>query len=146
MTFVRGGQKPPNSGRKKGGGNRRALVHPDALNHLAEVVASTDPLITPELKLRAAIGLAQYQHPKPTAPRGPTFAPTPFKLNDLVTLEDAGTETQRIAVAVASGKLDHDTGQFLVAAIRTFMDSLGAIKAEQEDARIDAVQKRSGPQ
>jgi hypothetical protein len=68
---VRGYPKPANSGRKKGSRNRRTLAaalktYPDALDHLASVVAAKDDTtITPDLRLRAAIGLAAYQHPKP---------------------------------------------------------------------------------
>jgi hypothetical protein len=142
MTFVKGQRKPPNAGRRAGTPNKRTVIartHPDALDHLAKVMASTDPLITPELKMRAAIGLAQYQHPKPGAPREATFNLNPFKLNKLTTLEDAGAETLRVAVAVASGELDHDTGQFLVAAIRAFVETLAGVKTEKEIAAADAL-------
>jgi hypothetical protein len=40
-----------------------------ALEHLARTMTATmesDPTITPDLKLRAALGLAAYQNPKPT--------------------------------------------------------------------------------
>jgi hypothetical protein len=73
------------------------------------------------------------------APKTPTFAPKPFTLNPLVTLEDAGVETQRVAQAVAAGTLDHDTGAFLVNAIRVFMDSLAVLRAEAEDAKSEAL-------
>jgi hypothetical protein len=72
MSFARGQPRPANAGRKKGARNKRTLaaaskaVHPDALDHLAAVMAAKDdPTITPDLRLRAAIGLAAYQHPKP---------------------------------------------------------------------------------
>jgi hypothetical protein len=58
------------SGRKKDSRNKRTIAaqgpnYPDALMHLAEVMASTDGTITPELRLRAALGLARYQNSKP---------------------------------------------------------------------------------
>ena len=57
MVFTNG--HPKTGGRKKGGRNKRtiaAAAHPDALDHLEKVMASTDdPTITPDLKLRAAI-------------------------------------------------------------------------------------------
>ncbi len=68
MTFARGYPKPANSGRKKGARNKRTLAaaaRPDALAHLEKIMTSTDGTITPDLKLRAAIALAQYQYPKP---------------------------------------------------------------------------------
>jgi hypothetical protein len=58
-------------GRKKGAKNKRTIAaapktYPDALDYLAEkTAAKDDPLVTPDLRLRAAIGLAAYQHPKP---------------------------------------------------------------------------------
>ena len=67
--FTQGTPKPANSGRKQGARNKRTIAaeaYPDALAHLTAVMtAKDDPLITPELKLRAAIGLAAYQRPKP---------------------------------------------------------------------------------
>jgi hypothetical protein len=66
-------------GRQKGVRNKKTILvepkpHPDGLDHLAAVMtASDDPTITPELRLRAAIGLAAYQHPKPTPTRAETF-------------------------------------------------------------------------
>ena len=41
------------------------------------VVASDDPTITHDLRLRAAIGLAAYQHPKPAPTRDETFIGRP---------------------------------------------------------------------
>jgi hypothetical protein len=58
-------------GRARGVPNKRtvaAKVYPDALDHLARVMTATvqtDPLILPDMKLRAAIALAAYQHSKP---------------------------------------------------------------------------------
>ena len=46
-----------------------ARRRPMALEHLARTMTATmesDPTITPDLKLRAALGLAAYQNPKPT--------------------------------------------------------------------------------
>ena len=71
MSFARGQPRPANAGRKKGARNKRTLaaepkVNADALDHLAAMMAAKDdPTITPDLRLRAAIGLAAYQHPKP---------------------------------------------------------------------------------
>jgi hypothetical protein len=76
MAFAKGQKKT--GGRQKGSRNKRTIAaqpktHPDALDHLASVVASKSPNITAELKVRAATALAQYQHPKPTAARPETF-------------------------------------------------------------------------
>jgi hypothetical protein len=61
MTFARGQPKPANGGRKKGVRNKRTLAaeaKPDGLNHLIEVMTSTDPVITPDLKLRRNCALS----------------------------------------------------------------------------------------
>ena len=68
MAFATGHSKA--GGRKKGARNKRTLVaepktYPGGLDHPAAVLTSDSPTITPELRLRAAIGRAAYQHPKP---------------------------------------------------------------------------------
>ena len=75
-SFAKGRAKT--GGRKKAAPNIRtvaaAQAYPDALKHLAKVMEATaesDPTITPDLKLRAAIALAQYQRPKPAPPPSP---------------------------------------------------------------------------
>jgi hypothetical protein len=141
--------RPKTGGRRAGTPNKKTIAraaaalkrpesHVDALRFLSRIVRGRRPNLTEELRTRAAIALASYQHPHPTPPRAPTFAPKPFNLNKLTTLEDAGAEAQRIAAAVAAGELDHDTGTLLVNAVRTFMDSTAAIKAEREIALADA--------
>ena len=82
MPFVKGKPKPKGSGRRAGARNKRTIaqqgpVYPDALKHLADVMSSTDGTITPDLKLRAAIGLAAYQNSKPATPK-PTTPPIEF--------------------------------------------------------------------
>jgi hypothetical protein len=52
------------------------------------VAANDDPTISPELRLRAAIGLAAYQHPEPTPPRAETFV-GPIDYSAQPTLEEA---------------------------------------------------------
>jgi len=85
--------------------------------------------------VRAAAAVAPYVHPKCAA----TFAPKPFDLKKPATLEEAGAETLRIAGAVAAGELDHDTGEFLIAAIKTYVETLTGIKLEREIAAVDAL-------
>ena len=80
MVFTNGRAKT--GGRKRGSRNQRtiaAAARPDALAHLEKVMESTDGTITPDLKLRAAIALAQYQHSKPVPMRGGTLIdPIPY--------------------------------------------------------------------
>jgi hypothetical protein len=58
-----------------------------ALEHLARTMTATmesDPTITPDLKLRAALGLAAYQNPKPTPLRfvGPVDCAAPKTVDE----------------------------------------------------------------
>jgi hypothetical protein len=80
MVFTNGRSKT--GGRKPGSRNRRTLAaaaRSDALEHLEKTMASTDGTITPDLKLRAAIALAHFQHSKPAPTRTETFiGPVPF--------------------------------------------------------------------
>jgi hypothetical protein len=141
MPFVRGKPRPVNSGRRAGTPNRRTIqpkTYPDALEHLASVMTSKSPLVTAELKTRAAIGLAAYQHCKPAGPKAATFAPKPFGFRKPTTMAEANAETTRVAEAVAAGELDHDTGQFLLAAIRLVVETLAGVKLEEQIAAADA--------
>jgi hypothetical protein len=107
-------------------------------------MTSTDPLITPELKMRAATALAAYQHSRPIGARPPTFTPTPFELHPIATLKEASEEMLRIAGVVAAGALDHDTGQFLIATIKAFAETLTVVKTEREITLTDALKSGGG--
>ena len=80
MAFASGAPRHPNAGRKKGSRNRRTLAaesarnYPDGLAYLARVMQSDDdPLVTPDMKLKAAICISQYQHAKPAPVASETF-------------------------------------------------------------------------
>ena len=68
-----------------------AAAYPDALDHLTKVMGSTvDPLIVADMRLRAVIALAHFQHSKPAPRRVETFiGPRPFAalLTDLAARE-----------------------------------------------------------
>ena len=121
------------SGRKKGARNKRTLaavprVYPDALDHLAKVMAAKDdPMITPDLRLRAAIGLAAYQHPKPKPSR---TAGQPIELDPPKTAREARDAIARITSMIAQAEIDGEHGGRIIAGLEAFL--LGARAAELE--------------
>ena len=91
MKFAAGTPRPANSGRKRGSRNKRTLAAAeklDALKHLVEVIESDDGTITPDLKLRAAIALAGFQHPRPAPVQTEMFL-TPVDYTAPTTPEEA---------------------------------------------------------
>ena len=126
MTFARGQPKPANGGRKKGVRNKRTLAaeaKPDGLNHLIEVMTSTDPVITPDLKLRAAIALSQYQHPKP-APSKP--AGTPIALEPPKTAQEAREAIGRLTSMIAKAEIDGEHGARIIAGLEAYLSARAA--------------------
>ena len=133
MRFARGQPKPANGGRKKGVRNKRTVAaaskapYPDALDHLAAVMAAKDdPTITPDLRLRAAIGLAQYQHPKPTPLRAVS---QPIDLEPPKNAEKAREAIARITSMIARAEIDGEHGSRVIAGLEAY---LGARAAELE--------------
>jgi hypothetical protein len=57
----------------------------------------------------------------------------------MATLKEASEEMLRVAGVVAAGELDHDTGQFLIAAIKAFVETLTGVKIEKEIDAGDAL-------
>ena len=125
MVFARGKPRPANSGRQKGSRNKSTLAgapktYPDALEHLAKVMTSADGTITPDLKLRAAIALAQYQHSKPTPARGGTLIdPIPYTAPK--TVEEARSLILELGERLAKGGIPVELHDALVAGIRAYL-------------------------
>jgi hypothetical protein len=133
MTFAIGAPRPSNAGRKKGSRNKRTLAAqpktiPDALEHLAAVVANDDGTVTPELKLRAAIGLAAYQHPKLAPLRVETFI-GPIDHTAPTTPEEARAALLAPGERLARREISVEAHDALVTGIRAY---LGDKAAEQE--------------
>jgi hypothetical protein len=143
MTFVRGQPKPANSGKRKGSVNkgterqRRLIAEGDDLEIVSKVVASAK---LGDIEARRIY----FRFLRPPPPRSATFAPAPFEFRKPATMEEASAETNRIAEAVAIGELDHATGEFLLAALRTFVETLAGVKTEREIAAIDALKPGGG--
>ena len=125
MAFARGKPRPANSGRRKGSRNKSTLAgapktYPDALEHLAKVMTSADGTITPDLKLRAAVALAQYQHSKPTPARGGTLIdPIPYTAPK--TVDEARSLILELGERLAKGGIPVELHDALVAGIRAYL-------------------------
>jgi len=114
-------------GRKSGSRNKRtiaAAARPDALAHLEKVMTSTDGTITPDLKLRAAIALAQYQHSKPA----PTYVAVDG-YEEPKTVEEARTLILKLGARLAKGEISVVAHDALVNGLRVY---LGDKAAEQQ--------------
>ena len=140
MKFAKGKPKPANSGRKKGGRNKRtiaAAARPDALAHLEKVMTSVDPTVTPDLKLRAAIALACYQHSKPRETR---LSPIPYAAPK--TVDETRAAILELGVRLAKGEISIEAHDALVGGLRAY---LGDKAAEQEKmlARLEEASRQS---
>jgi hypothetical protein len=143
MAFANGKPRPANSGRKKGARNKRSLAgapntYPDALEHLAKVMTSADGTVTPDLKLRAAVALAQYQHSKPTPARcGTLIDPIPYTAPK--TVEEARSLILELGERLAKGEIPVEQHDALVAGIRAYF---GDKAAEQQKILDDLAYSR----
>jgi hypothetical protein len=138
--FAKGHAHNPRSGRPKGSPNkgtvreRKLISQADDAKIVKQVVEAAKAGDRPAWQI-------YFRFLRPAPSRAVTFAAKTIELRKVTTLEEAGEETLRVTAAVAAGELDHDTGSFIISAVRTFMDTLGAVKAEQEDARADVALK-----
>jgi hypothetical protein len=138
MSFTRGRTKT--GGRGPGGRNKRTLAaapktYVDALEYLSTVVTATDDsTITPDLRLRAAIALAQYQRPKPTS-----LKPVPGQPIDLEppkNAQEARDAIARITSMIAKAEIDGEHGARVIAGLEAFLSARAAeLEAEVEKFR-----------
>ena len=138
MTFAQG--HPKAGGRKKGARNKRTLAsepktYPDALDYLTRVMASADGTVTPDLRLRAAIALAQYQHPKPTPSR---MFGAPIDLEPPKTAQEARGMIARVTSMIAKAEIDGEHGGRIIAGLEVFLGARAAeLEAEVEKHRAE---------
>jgi hypothetical protein len=127
-------------GRAKTGGRKKsvsaALIYPDALDHLAGVVASKSPNVTAELKVRAAAALAQYQHPKPTAPKVETFT-APIDYARPASVEAARERILELGERLAKGEISVEIHDALVGGLRAYLGDK-AVEQERLLAKLEA--------
>jgi hypothetical protein len=139
MKFTKGKPKPANSGRKKGVRNKRTIAaeaKTDGLDYLAMVVATTDdPTITPDLRLRAAIALTAYQHPKP-APL--EMANQPIDLKPPKTAQEAREAIARITSMIAKAEIEGGHGSRIIRGLEAYLSARAAeLEAEVERHRAE---------
>jgi hypothetical protein len=132
--------KPANSGRKQGARNKRTIAaeaYPDALAHLTAVLtAKDDPLITPELKLRAAIGLAAYQRPKPAPSHTEAFVAVDG-YEEPKTVEEARSLILKLRVRLARGEISVIAHDALVAGLKAYLGD----RASEQQKRLDELEE-----
>ena len=130
-------------GRKAGVRNKKTMLaapegSPDALEHLAKVMAATpdtDPTITPDLRLRAAIALAQYQHPKPWASRA---VGQPVPLEPPKSAQEARAAIAKITSMIARCEIDGEHGSRIIVGLEAFLGARAAeLEAEVERHRAE---------
>jgi hypothetical protein len=135
MTFTPGHAK--RGGRARGQRNHKTIraeqFAAGALDHLRAVMASTDGTITPELKVRAAIALAQYAVPKPPPLR---VLATPLDLPPPTNAQEAREQIAKVTSMMAQGEIDADIGRSIVIGLQAFVGCIAAeLEAEVEELR-----------
>ena len=133
MAFAPGASKPANSGRKRGSRNKRTLAAAekiDALKHLVEVIENKDGTITPDLKLRAAIALAGFQHPRPAPVQTEMFL-TPVDYTAPTTPDEARQTVLSLGQRLARGEVSVQAHDSIVAGLKAYLgDAAMALEAQ----------------
>ena len=89
-------------------------------------MTSNEPFATPELKLRAAVALAQYQHPRPYAGKETFTAAIDYETPKTVEAREA---ILALGERLAKGEISVELHDGLINGLRAF---LGDKAAEQE--------------
>jgi hypothetical protein len=84
------------------------------------VSATEDPLVTPDLKVRAAIALAQYQNPKPVRSGDPVAYVPPQ------TVEEARGAILTLGGRLAKGEITVELHDALVGGLRAYLGDRAA--------------------
>ena len=145
MRFTSGTPRPTNAGRRKGSRNKRTLAAAeklDALKHLVEVIESDDGTITPDLKLRAAIALAGFQHPRPAPVQTEMFL-TPVDYTAPTTPEEARQTVLSLGQRLARGEVSVQAHDSIVAGLRAYLGD-AAMALEEQVAELEDI-VRYGP-
>jgi hypothetical protein len=145
MRFTPGTPRPPNAGRKRGSRNKRTLAAAeklDALRHLVEVIENKDGTITPDLKLRAAIALAGFQHPRPAPVQTEMFL-TPVDYTAPASPEEARQTVLSLGQRLARGEVSLQAHDSLVAGLKAYLGD-AAMALEQQVAELEDL-VRYGP-
>ena len=136
--FVRGRAKT--GGRARGVRNKRTILaqpktYPDALAHLVAVIENNDGTITPELKVRAAIGLAAYQHPKPAPAQTETFISLDYVAPK--TPEEARAIILTLGERATRGEISTQAHDLLIGNLRAYLTD----KAAEQEKKLAAIER-----
>jgi hypothetical protein len=148
MTF-RPGEVGNPEGRPVGSRNKRTTEilnmckkanHKDSVFALSELVTTTTD---ESIRVAAANALAPYQHSKWQSSPVPRFIETPLEIATPETIEQATTCIAVITTRMAHGELDFQSGQDLIAAMKTFIDAKAGSELEARVALLES--QRSQP-
>jgi hypothetical protein len=98
----------------------------DPLDLLSQVVSSE--LVDMPLRIQAAATLASYRHGRRPSFR---YVESAVGLKAPVTLEEARGYLARVAMLVATGQLDVDSGQAIASLLQSFIDSVIGSEVDQ---------------
>jgi hypothetical protein len=94
------------------------------------MTAKDDPLITPELKLRAAVGLAAYQRPKPTPSHTEAFVAVEG-YEEPKTVEEARALILTLGARLAKGEVSVQAHDALINGLKAYLGD----KASSPDSK-----------
>jgi hypothetical protein len=102
----------------------KKLGHRDALMTLSTI--QNDDKNDPSLIIAAAAALAPFAHPKLQSIPTPRFVDNPIEVPEFTHVSDAEAFLVKIAVLVARGELDFQSGLELSSLVKTWIDSQNA--------------------
>ncbi len=112
----------------------QALKHTDALETLSSL--QNDPNTEPNLRVAAAAALAPYCHPKMQATPTPRFIDLQLEVPEFTHVSDAENFLAKIALLVARGHLDIQSGQELSGLVKLWIDTQYAKDELQFNAAV----------
>src|SRR5262249_31795825 len=128
MPFAPGQSGNPNGYTGPRGKARREVLeriqglgHTDALETLSAI--QNDPGTDPSIRVAAASSLAPYMHPKLQSIPVPRFIDLQLDVPEFSHVSDAEAFLAKIALLVARGHLDIQSGQELSGLVKTWIDS-----------------------
>jgi hypothetical protein len=136
MSFANG--HPKTGGRKKGSRNKRTLdaaPRLDALDHIEKVMATDDGTISPDVRLRAAIALAMYQHPRLSPSHTEAFV-TVDSYTSPKTPDEARQAILTLGERLAQGEVSVQAHDALVGGLKAYLSD----KAAEQQRRLDELE------
>jgi hypothetical protein len=122
MTFVKGGPRPPNAGRRRGTPNKATERH----RRLLASVDANDKAINDNVIAAAVAGdrPAQGYYYKFLRPPPPKLNLTPTAMSEPKTIEDVRKATAELLVKVQNGEVDLDAAGVSMALLKLLGDNI----------------------